>query len=300
MTAPNSAIAEAPARRGLTTYRWLILRRLAQAGFLALFLTGPLAGIWLVKGTLASSLTLDVLPLTDPLIVLQSLAAGHLPYRDALIGAAIVLVLYLLVGGRAYCAWVCPINPVADLAHWLRRKLGLSGGGGLDRRLRLWVLGGILAAAAVTGTIAWEIVNPVTVLHRSLVLGPPLTGAVAAAAVLLFDLGLVRQGWCGHLCPVGAFYGLIGSKSLVRVVAANRAACNDCLSCFAVCPEPQVINPALKGEAKGLGPAILSGDCTNCGRCIDVCSNQVFRFGTRFDGATPPAGPDRRHGGEMP
>jgi len=288
-------------RRGFfVAHRWLILRRLTQAGFLAVFLTGPLAGIWLVKGTLASSLTLDLLPLTDPLIVLQSLAAGHLPYRDALIGAAIVLTVYLLVGGRAYCAWVCPINPVADLAHWMRGRLGFVGGGGLDRRLRVWALGGILAAAALTGSIAWEIVNPVTVLHRALVLGPPLTGAIAAAAVLLLDFGLVRHGWCGHLCPVGAFYGLIGAKSLIRVVAANRAACNDCLSCFAVCPEPQVIPPALRGEAKGLGPAILSGDCTNCGRCIDVCSNQVFRFGTRFGGTTPPVGPDRRQGGEMP
>jgi ferredoxin-type protein NapH len=42
-----------------------------------------------------------------------------------------------------------------------------------------------------------------------------------------------------------------------------------------------VIKPALKGEARGLGPAILSPNCTNCARCIDVCSKDVFRFGLR-------------------
>ena len=53
------------------------------------------------------------------------------------------------------------------------------------------------------------------------------------------------------------------------------------MDCFAVCPEPQVIKPALKGAKQNLGPAILSPNCTNCGRCIDVCSKSVFRFGLR-------------------
>ena len=37
------------------------MRRLSQLSILALFLVGPLAGVWVVKGNLASSLTLDVL-----------------------------------------------------------------------------------------------------------------------------------------------------------------------------------------------------------------------------------------------
>jgi ferredoxin-type protein NapH len=49
-----------------------------------------------------------------------------------------------------------------------------------------------------------------------------------------------------------------------------------------VCPEPHVIVPALKPADPGASPVIASGDCTNCGRCIDVCPDDVFRFGTRF------------------
>ena len=44
---------------------------------LGLFLAGPLTGVWIVKGTLTSSLTLDVLPLTDPYVLVQALIAGH-------------------------------------------------------------------------------------------------------------------------------------------------------------------------------------------------------------------------------
>jgi ferredoxin-type protein NapH len=54
------------------------------------------------------------------------------------------------------------------------------------------------------------------------------------------------------------------------------------MDCFDVCPEPQVIRPALFGEKDGIGPVVDEANCTNCGRCIDVCSKQVFSFGTRY------------------
>ncbi|MDH4133358.1 MAG: quinol dehydrogenase ferredoxin subunit NapH, partial [Gammaproteobacteria bacterium] len=58
-------------------HRFLLARRASQAGILALFLLGPLAGVWIVKGNLNSSLTLGILPLTDPYVLLQSLIARH-------------------------------------------------------------------------------------------------------------------------------------------------------------------------------------------------------------------------------
>ena len=278
--------AEAIAARGwLSAHKWLLLRRGSQAFLLGLFLLGPIAGIWIVKGNLTSSLTLGVLPLSDPYVLLQSLAAGHWPATTAAIGAAIVLVAYAVVGGRVYCSWVCPVNVVTDAAYWLHERLGLPKGWQPTRAARFWILAMTLIVAAATGTIAWELVNPVSLLHRGLVFGIG-AGWIVVLAVFLFDLFVSRRGWCGHLCPVGAFYGLIGSVSLLRVTASRRDACNDCMDCFAVCPEPHVITPALKGADKGMGPVILSRDCTNCGRCIDVCSKDVYRFGARFSTKT--------------
>jgi ferredoxin-type protein NapH len=263
----------------------LLLRRLSQFGILTLFLLGPWFGIWIVKGNLSSSLTLGVLPLTDPYVLLQSLLAGQLAAGTAILGAMTVAVFYLLIGGRAYCAWVCPLNVVTDVAGWLRRRLGIKGSARLSRSTRYWMLGLTLLLALSSGTLAWELVNPVSMLHRGLIFGMGF-GWFVILAVFVFDLLVSRHGWCGHVCPVGAFYSLLTVPSLIRVSAAAREQCDDCMDCFIVCPEPQVIRPALKGAAAGIGPVILSPNCTNCGRCIDVCAREVFRFSTRFKNTT--------------
>jgi len=272
---------EAIAAKGwVRAHKWLILRRVSQLGILALFLLGPLAGVWIVKGNLASSLTLGVLPLTDPHVLLQAVLSGVKPEQAAIIGAVIVIIFYLLVGGRVFCSWVCPVNMVTDAAAWLRRKLGIKGTSKISRQTRYWMLGLTLILPLVTGSIVWELFNPVSMLFRGIVFGLGLAW-VLVLGIFLFDLLISKDGWCGRLCPVGAFYSLLGSKSLVRVTAANRSACNDCMDCFVVCPESRVIKPALKGADEGISPVILSSNCTNCGRCIDVCAKDVFHFGTR-------------------
>lgn len=267
-------------------YRFLILRRVSQAFFLGLFLLGPWFGIWWVKGNLSGSLTFNFLPLIDPFIALQGMVAGHWPELTALIGAVIVGMTYALIGGRVYCSWVCPINPVTDAASWLHRKLDLPKGWQPKRGTKYFMLAMVLGVSVLTGTVAWEFVNPISMLHRGLIFGAGFAWALVLS-VFLLDLLLARRGWCGHLCPVGAFYGLLGSKSLLRVAAQKRAACDDCMDCFAVCPEMQVITPALRGKDADT-PLILSPDCTNCGRCIDVCSVEVFHFTHRFDETLAP------------
>ena len=270
----------------LAAHKWLLLRRASQLTIMALFLTGPLWGIWIVKGNLTSSLTLDMLPLSDPFILLQSLLAGHVAATTALIGAAVVLVFYALVGGRVYCSFVCPVNVITDAARWLAKRLDLPKGWKPARETRLWVLASVMVTALVSGVMAWELLNPVTMIHRGLVFGVGYVWTVILA-IFLFDLVVSRRGWCGHLCPMGAFYGLLGSVSMARISAIKRQDCNDCMDCFAVCPEPHVITPALRGAETGVGPLVLSGDCTNCGRCIDVCAKDVFQFDLRFNNLAP-------------
>jgi ferredoxin-type protein NapH len=282
--------AEAIDSKGwLRAHQWLILRRLSQFGILGLFLLGPLAGIWIVKGNLNYSLTLGVLPLSDPYVVLQSMFAGHLPEKLGLIGLAVVLFFYLLAGGRTYCSWVCPLNPVTDAAAWLRARLGIKGASSISRQTRYWILGTTLLGSALSGVVLWELINPVSMLHRGLIFGLGAASTVVLA-VFLLDVFVLGRGWCGRLCPVGAFYSLPGRWSLLRVSAPRRRACNDCMDCFEACPEPQVIRPALKGGDKGVGPVILAPNCTNCGRCIDVCSKDVFTYSLRFNNPVSPAG----------
>ena len=152
-------------------------------------------------------------------------------------------------------------------------------------KTRRRLLGATLVISIVTGAIAWELINPVSMLHRGLIFGMG-TGWVVILGIFLFDLLVSRRGWCGHLCPVGAFYSVLGSAGVLRVNAARREQCNQCMDCTQVCPEPQVLKLPVFSADKGAGPIILSPNCTNCGRCIDICSQDVFRFGTRFRSET--------------
>ncbi|MBK8386619.1 MAG: 4Fe-4S binding protein [Candidatus Accumulibacter sp.] len=115
-----------------------------------------------------------------------------------------------------------------------------------------------LLLSALTGTLVWELVNPVSMLQRGLIFRVGAAWTVVAA-VFLFDLFVMSREWCGHLCPVGAFYSVLGQMEPTTDSARrNRAACNDCMDHFEVCPEPQVIRPALKERGKGVDRSFCS------------------------------------------
>jgi hypothetical protein len=82
------------------------------------------AGQPLLVGNLSAAQLLGTVPLADPFAVLQMLVARHpLGHRGAA-GCRITLGLYALLGGRVFCAWVCPMNVVTDAAAWLRAETG--------------------------------------------------------------------------------------------------------------------------------------------------------------------------------
>ncbi|EGQ9120997.1 quinol dehydrogenase ferredoxin subunit NapH [Vibrio parahaemolyticus] len=257
-------------------HRFLILRRLCQLTIIALFMAGPTLGV--LTGNLSSSMLFDTVPLSDPLIVLQALATGHLPEFNALLGVVIVVVFYAILAPRAFCAWVCPLNIVTDLAAWLRRKFNIKASYRWSPAIRYWLIPVLMLGSALSGAILWTWLDPVAALHRGLVFGMG-AGWVLIALVFVLDLLLVEHGWCGHLCPLGATYGVIGRKSLLRVTAVRREDCTKCMDCFYVCPEPEVLRQPLKeGDRR-----VMDQNCISCGRCLDVCPEHVFEFKNRLN-----------------
>ncbi|SKA55028.1 quinol dehydrogenase ferredoxin subunit NapH [Enterovibrio nigricans] len=259
------------------SHRFLFLRRVTQMSVLLAFFAGPMWGVWVLKGNLSASVLLDIVPFTDPLIAAQALATGHLLEPEGLMGLAIVIVIYALVAPRAFCGWVCPMNMVTDAAAWLRRKFNVKASFQMSASVRYWLLALLVIGSGVSGTLLWTWLDPVSALHRGLIFGVG-GGIWLVASVFVLDLLLVEHGWCGHLCPLGASYGVIGSQSVMRVAAVKRSACTKCMDCFNVCPEPQVLRQRLKGG----DVRVMDRNCMSCGRCIDVCAEQVLEFRKRF------------------
>ncbi len=258
-------------------YRYLILRRLTQIGLLVLYFGANAWGWTILMGNLSSSLFLDFVPMSDPYAAIQMVAAGAALAVDLLIGVAVVTIFYLLIGGRAFCSWVCPINIIIDAAAWLRRVLEVDRASikqPASRNMRYWVLALSLIISFIMGITAFEFISPISMVHRGIIFGLGF-GWAAMLTIFLFDLFVLKNGWCGHICPLGGFYSILGKFSLIRVHHLEEN-CTLCMKCKVVCPEVQVLHMIGKESLP-----VLSGECTNCARCIEVCDDDALEFSIR-------------------
>ena len=261
-----------------SNYRYLILRRVSQIGILFLFFGAHAWGWKILEGNLSSSLLFSVIPMSDPYAVVQMLVAGAVVASDLLIGALIVSVFYFIFGGRAFCSWVCPINMVSDTAAYLRNIFDIDRSQRerqpIKRSMRYWVLAISLVVSVVMGIAAFEFISPISMLHRGIIFGMGF-GWAAFGIIFLFDLLVLKHGWCGHICPLGGFYSLLGKFSFLRVHHKEEN-CTLCMKCKTVCPEKQVLHMIGKESLP-----VLSGECTNCARCIEVCDDEALSFSIR-------------------
>jgi ferredoxin-type protein NapH len=257
--------------------RFLISRRLVQLSTLFLFFAGNAFGWTILRGNLSSSRVLEKVPLADPFAVLQIFATRRTVFFDAILGAVLITLFFAIVGGRAFCGWVCPVNIVTDFASRLRKILrvdSLVRNWNISSGIRYWMAGLSIILSVITGVAAFEWISPISMLHRGIVYGMGF-GWTAVLGVFLFDLCVVKNGFCGHICPLGGFYALIGRFSILRV-RHDRESCNLCAKCLEMCPERQVLS--LVGKESGM---VLSGECLNCGRCVEVCERGALKWSLR-------------------
>ena len=219
---------------------------------------------------------------SERLIGKQLAAAGHVPADTVLVGAAVTVGVYALVG-RAFCGWVCPVNPVSDLAAWTRRRLGLRGKLLLSRDLRFGALGLTLVLSAISGVAAFEWLSPIGLTTRALLSGATV-GLISLVGVFALDLFAGEAAFCGHLCPLGATYALVGARPALRI-RFHAERCTHCMACHEVCPESPVLRPLL--DTRRPAAYVADGACLNCARCIEVCPDDALSLGLRLPGAGP-------------
>ncbi|GAW94050.1 methylamine utilization ferredoxin-type protein MauN [Calderihabitans maritimus] len=249
-------------------------RKLVQLSILVLFLS-PLFGLKVIRGTLGMSQVFGVF-LADPLAVLEAALAAKTVYLPVIYAALLVLGFYFIVGGRAYCSWVCPVNLLLEGVAWVRERLKIGRDLVFQGNPRYKLLGGVLILSLLSGLPVYEIVSPVAVLMRDILFGWG-TEILIVLAVVLLDLFISRRGWCRYLCPLGAFYSLIGRFSLLRV-KFQPSKCTNCARCDEVC----YVGPHLTRQLRSGGETLIaSGDCSNCGACIDACKEGALSLGLR-------------------
>ncbi|WP_010245042.1 4Fe-4S binding protein [Acetivibrio cellulolyticus] len=191
-------------------------------------------------------------------------------------GTVVLLVLTIAIAvlfRRSFCGLLCPFGALQEVFARIgqkifKRRFVISPK--IDRPLRYlkylillltvgmaWYLGSLWMSAydpysayahlsAVADTIEED---PAAIVGFILL-------AITLIASLLYD-----RFFCKYLCPVGAFYGIIGKISPTKVERNNNV-CIHCKACNKACP----MNIDVEKAAK-----VTSAECINCNECVLAC-----------------------------
>ena len=195
----------------------------------------------------------------------------------------LLMVPYLatvLIFGRGICGWLCPFGGVNEAMitgkreRWqlsFLKKEEITAGGFRFGGLKVWVKDikyGLMAAVILLSIFFFPIVCaycPVFWLS-SRPLFWTLTGLIGVFAIAL-PFMTKRRWWC-HICPLGAFFGLLDKASIFRV-KIDKKKCIRCMDCVQECRMYALTPNAV------IGSGTPDADCVRCGRCIEVCPEEA-------------------------
>jgi ferredoxin-type protein NapH len=216
---------------------------------------------------------------SDPLAVLDFMAASRVPWDVFLLSALLPLLASVLLG-RVFCGWICPADLLFEIGSVVRRWVGIDTDVTFSSRLKYAVLGAGVVLALIAGTQVFaEIYPPRLVgaeLYLWLTLGIPGVGAWFLLAVLAFEIFVSRRFWCRYVCPGGALYSLLGRWRIVRL-RLNSPACTRCRECTDACEfglDPMAGHP---GQ-----------ECNNCGVCVRACAHDALSWRAVLPGRPDP------------
>lgn len=251
----------------------VILRRISQTSFFALFVYVLWSTTYPLKGLVPP----DVFFQVDPLAVFFTSVAERVLLSG--IATCAVMMLLTMIIGRFFCGWVCPLGAVIDAAASLRKrgKSGLDDSVGRSLRKPKFIVLAIVALSAVFGVqIAW-VFDPTVIAARfvSLNLIPALTAVIDRVFVAVisgfdaygavYDLyRLLKTSFLGvniHFFSNSAVIFLYFLSAVVPALWLTR------FWCRAVCPLGAFYSIAAR-------PARLErrvSNCIKCGKCQTHC-----------------------------
>lgn len=274
---------------------------IALAAFVVLS-AGLIAGISF--GTL-SGFGWDTISALCPLGAVTTMIASRTFLPRALVSLIVMAVLVLIVG-RAFCGWLCPVPLLDRLRAFFRspakrkqveaarheRILGAakadaacggscascSGCASARKKLdsRHYVLGGALVSTAIFGFPVFCLVCPVgltfatvLVFWRLFAAGDMTWSVVLIPLMLVIELVFLRK-WCTRFCPLSALMNLVGRFSKTFVPTIDDEKCLETAKGATCSRCAEVCEFDINLRHPDFGELGLA-DCTRCRACVEAC-----------------------------
>jgi ferredoxin-type protein NapH len=267
---------------GHSRYKWRNIRWAVLLFFNFLFFASFYFDIQILEGSLSASRFLGF-HLIDPMAAFQVILSSKIIMVNLIIGVVTIVLIYLMFGGRSFCAWICPYHWLAELGekihHNLKKnkKITILKNYKFNPNIRYYFYVIFLILALITGYTIFETINPVAIISRAIVYGPSLM-LLWVTALLIFEILFSRRAWCRYFCPVSVSYQLLGMLSPLRI-KWDKKKCSNCKRCKNVCEVPNVLTPSVN---RGKSEYIDSSLCTRCGLCVDICDDEALSYKFKY------------------
>ncbi|MBF0471818.1 MAG: 4Fe-4S binding protein, partial [Gammaproteobacteria bacterium] len=155
---------------------WRRRRWLTLIGINLLFMISYYFDVQLLEGALTASRFVGF-HMADLNSALQVVLAYRHFDLNLIIGTATVLVLWLLLGGRSYCSWVCPYHLLAEwgeMAHQLLVQQRVIRNHTFHRGVRIALYAMFMMLTFLSGYTIFETISPTGIVSRALIYGPSL------------------------------------------------------------------------------------------------------------------------------
>ncbi len=221
------------------------------------------------------------------------LAHGLVATIVGIVSFYIVTFLVNIPAGRMFCGFGCPVGQLSRLADRIDAHPKEA-----NKKRSAWLQLVAFAGALSIAVLLWW-TSPMVFLSGQIV---PV--AIATAAILLVTGAALLHGrywrwsFCRKVCPIGLYYSVVQTTSLIGIDFDPNAPCTECHACETICPahlDPRHLDQLLPSPG-GLAFADLpsANHCLHCGECVEICEHQ-----TRKTPGPPPMG-FRRGGHSSP
>ncbi len=163
----------------------------------------------------------------------------------------IIVSVVILLAGRGYCGFLCPVGSCLDFIHYICKKLHvkeIKRPEGFNRFIR-----GFRYFFCVF----------YFVLHFGIGIDP----GWALVVLLIITTPVMVRFWCS-ICPIGTILGMLSRISVFQL-QKNLEACVSCSACEKACPMQN--DKVFKADKTG---EIHSVSCIYCGLCVGKCPKE--------------------------